>query len=164
MRTHFCSLYYHHDRDADQVVPPGDYHLVRFPYGRGESTDRENMHALVDPAGRQHPYPSDGMSGLILPQHDSTKDVPVVGDFWACVHWEPGDYTELRGQFSRDPYGANDSTGHRHDSPSPGVQCLTYSVPIVINSRTPVGFMVAHNASQPRRILHAKFKLRYFAA
>lgn len=161
MQTHFCSLYYHADRDADQSVPPDEYYLVRFPYGGKESSDRENMHALVDSAGAEHPYP-DAASGLIRPKHDSTADRPLVGHLWATCQWDDGDFTELRGQFSRDPLGANDTTGTQHQRATPGIQCFTYNIPIEINSKTPLGFRVSHNASRSRKIVHAKFKLVYY--
>lgn len=157
MLTHFCSLYYHSDRDVDQVVSPGGYYIVQFPYGSGESSDRENMHAVGAPGTTTGP-----VSGLILPRHDSTDAEPIVGHLWATVHWEAGDYTEVRGQFSRDPLGINDTTGTRHDAATPGIQCFTYGIPIEINSRTPYGVRVAHDASKPRKIVHAKFKLVYY--
>lgn len=163
MLTHFCSLYYHYDRDADQYVDPDTWTLVRFPYGSSESTDRENMHALADALGEEHPYPADPASALIWPQHDSTELEPIIGHLWGTVMWDDANYTELRGQFSRDPLGINDVTGTVHYPRSPGMQCFTFpGPPIEINSRVPLGLEVMHNASGRLRIRHAKIKLTYY--
>lgn len=163
MQTHFVSLYYHADRDADQWIEPGAYRNVLFPYGSLESTDREDMHALVGPDGLEHPYSSDQASALIWPKHSSTPEEPVIGHLWACAYFEPGNYTEIRGQFSRDPLGINDVTGTVHLPPSPGVQCFTFSgPPIEINEQVPLALQVMHNSTGPRKLTHAKLKLTYY--
>ncbi|MDT0381946.1 hypothetical protein RM572_24595 [Streptomyces sp. DSM 42041] len=147
-----CSLYVHGN---GQMIEPGGYRLVRFPYGSRESYDRHGMHQTRQPDGDGSTYP-DERSGLIWPAADGW------GDLVANIHWEAGDYTELRDRFVRDPLGlagGEDSTGTDHRRPSPGMQCFTKTHAIFVHPDTPLGLKVAHNDDRPRRLLHAQFKL-----
>lgn len=160
MFTHFCSLFYDAARDPDQYVPAGKWTLLRFPFG-GESTDREGMHrATID--GITYTY-TDPESGLIWPAHDSTPEEQIVGHWYGTCHLVDGGYSEVRGQFVRDPLGPKpDSTGTVHEAPSPGMQCSAYGIPFEINSKTPVGFKVFFGGTGTRKVEHAKFKLVYY--
>ena len=78
----------------------------------------------------------------------------------ANVHWEPGDYSELRDRFVRDPLGvAPDSTATDHRPPSPGMQCFTKQHQMFVHPGVPLAFLVSHNDSVARKITHAQFKL-----
>lgn len=148
MTEHFCSL----KVDEPQSIPPNVWTIVRFPYD-GESSDLEGMH--VDTGT---PWAADPSSGLITP-----PDAGRVGHWWATAQWEPGNYTELRGQFCRDPLGATlDTTGTVHDAPSPGMQCFTYPHTFKTDPERPVAFRVFHNASTARQLTLAEFKLTYY--
>src|SRR5690606_29693257 len=101
-------------------------------------------------------WDSDDRAGLIWPA------VEGWGELTANIHWESGSYTELRDRFVRDPLGlagGADSTGTDHRPPSPGMQCFTKKHSIFVRPGTPIALLVAHNASTPRKIVHAQFKL-----
>jgi hypothetical protein len=146
MIEHFCSL----KVDVPQSVPPNVWTVVRFPYA-GESSDSDDMHADTGTA-----WASDPASGLITP-----TDAGRIGHWWATAQWEAGNYTELRGQFCRDPYGVPDTTGTVHNPPSPGLQCFTYPHVFKTDPMRPVAFRVWHNASSARDLVLAEFKLAY---
>lgn len=149
-----CSLYVN-EGDNGQLIQPGGYQLVRFPYGAGESYDAHGMHQAEQPDGVRSAYP-DGRSGLIWPAADGW------GDLIANIHWDGGAYTQLRDRFVRDPLGlagGADSTGTDHRPPSPGMQCFTKVHAIFVHPDTPLGLKVSHNDHSPRRLLHAQFKL-----
>jgi hypothetical protein len=149
-----CSLYVHDD-GGGQLIEPGGYRLVRFPYGGEESYDAHGMHQAEQPDGARSAYP-DERSGLIWPAADGW------GDLVATLHWEGGGYTQLRDRFVRDPLelgGHADSTGTDHRPPSPGMQCFTKVHSIFVHPGTPLGLKVAHNDDVPRRLIHAQFKL-----
>ncbi|NUP35931.1 MAG: hypothetical protein HOY76_02640 [Streptomyces sp.] len=131
-----------------QTVPPGGYFIVRFPYA-GESYDAWGMH---EPVGGD--WKTDSRSGLIYPAMNGW------GTLTANIHWEDGNYSELRDRFVRDPIGeAPDSTATDHRSPSPGMQCFTKQHQLVVHPDVPLAFLASHNDSAPRRITHAQFKL-----
>ncbi len=146
MAVRVCSLI----RKVDQVIPSGGYHIVRFPYGDAESYDAHGMHQ-ADPTVSD--WDEDDRSGLIWPTVDGWADLT------ANLHWESGDYSELRDRFVRDPLGAPDSTGTDHRPPSPGMQCFTKRHSIFVHPGTPVSLLVAHNDGRSRRLVHAQFKL-----
>ncbi|MCK1795011.1 hypothetical protein MTQ01_03055 [Streptomyces sp. XM4193] len=147
-----CSLI----SERSQVIPNGGgYHLLRFPYGEYESYDVWNMHPAQQPDGKVSSHP-DQRSGLIWPK------VGGWATLTANIHWEAGNYSELRDQFVRDPLGINgksDSTATDHRRPSPGMQCFTKSHQIFVHPHTPLGLRVGHTASSSRRVVHAQFKV-----
>jgi hypothetical protein len=154
---HVCSLIV---RD-EQTIPPNVYTLLRFPYGDNESYDSENMHALTRD-GRDHPYPSDPVSGLIFPAHDAWAQV------YGMVQWASDDdrpagerATEYRDQIVRDPLGAPDSTCTQHRPASPGIQCFAKSWGMFVHPDVPLGLLVAHNAASALRVTLAEFKIAY---
>ena len=108
--------------------------------------------AALDAGDRQ----ADDRAGLIWPA------VSGWGVLTANVHWESGNYSELRDRFVRDPLGLStgyDSTATDHRPPSPGMQCFTKQHQMFVHPDVPLSFLVAHNASSPRKITHAQFKL-----
>lgn len=153
MATMFCSLIRH----ADQIVPPGVYTIVRFPFGTQESWDVQNMHQVMQPDGYQiTQWDVDPRSGLIWPR------VRGHAQLYATMQWEAGNYTECRHQFIRDPLNLStgpDTTGTEHRTPGPGMQCFTTSWMGLVNPGTPIAYRVAHNASTPRKLVHAQFKM-----
>lgn len=150
MTVFVCSLI----AGESQLIPPGGYHVVRFPFG-GESADAHGMHEPVQPGGPPIvSWKSDDRSGLIWPCVDGW------GVLTANVHWEPGGYDELRDRFVRDPFGeAPDSTATDHRAPSPGMQCFTKQHQLFVHAGTPLAFLVSHNDSVPRKVTHAQYKL-----
>lgn len=148
--VYVCSLI----TDEPQTIPVGGYRVVRFPFG-GESADGHGMHEAVQPDGLPvASWKVDDRSGLIWPA------VSGWGVLTANVHWEAGDYTELRDRFVRDPLGeAPDSTATDHRPPSPGIQCFTKQHQLFVHPGVPLAFLVAHNDSVARKITHAQFKL-----
>lgn len=154
MTTHVCSLI----TTAEQTIPGGgDYHVVRFPFGGGESYDEHGMHQMIQPDGYQiTDWHTDDRAGLIWPAVDGW------GSLTANIHWEGGSYSELRDRFTRDPLdlaGGADSTATDHRAPSPGMQCFTKHHEIFVHPGTPIALLVGHTDSRARRITHAQFKL-----
>jgi hypothetical protein len=149
-----CSL----KMDAGQLVEPGGYHVVRFPFGSGEPSDAWNMHPAVQPDGVEvTDWKTDDRAGLIWPAR------PGWGELHAMVQWESGGYSELRDQFVRDPLGFTpdpvDTTATDHRPPSPGMQCFTKGHGIFVHPGVPLALRVAHNDSTARRLVLAEFKL-----
>jgi len=144
-----------------QEIPPGGYHVVRFPFGGGESYDAHGMHQMLQPDGYQiTDWQADDRAGLIWPTVDGW------GVLTANIHWEAGNYSELRDRFVRDPLGLStgyDSTATDHRPPSPGMQCFTKQHQMFVHPGTPVALLVAHTDSSPRRVTHAQFKLAIHA-
>jgi hypothetical protein len=141
-----------------QTIPPGgDYHIVNFPFGGGESYDAHGMHQMAQPDGYQiTDWPADERSGLIWPSTDGWGVLTVN------LHWESGNYTELRDRFVRDPLNVStgyDSTATDHRAPSPGMQCFTKQHQMFVHPGTPIALLVGHNATSPRRLVLAEFKL-----
>ncbi|MDT0377221.1 hypothetical protein RM572_00325 [Streptomyces sp. DSM 42041] len=149
-----CSLYVHEDSTGGQEIPPGGYHLVRFPYGAVESFDGHGMHEPEQPDGAVSQSP-DERSGLIWPGAEGWATLE------ANLQWQSGRYTQLRDRFVRDPLalaGPADSTGTDHRPPSPGMQCFTKIHCIYVQPGVPLGLMVRHDDTVPRRLVHAQFK------
>ncbi|MFM9594069.1 hypothetical protein ACKI16_24035 [Streptomyces scabiei] len=151
-----CSL----KRDTPQLIPPGAYTILRFPFGVAESCDRWQMHQVVQPDGYTvTEWDADPRSGLIWP------DRAGWGELHGMVQWESGDYVELRDQYIRDPLSLGsptpaDSTATEHRPPSIGMQCLVKgSHGIFVRPDTPLAVRVAHDASKPRAVVLAEFKL-----
>ena len=145
--------------DTPQTIAPGaPYKVVRFPFGAGESTDRFEMHQVVQPDGYVvSDWASDDRSGLIWPSRAGW------GHLYAMLQWEAADATEYRDQYVRDPLGLtadpDDTTATEHRPPSPGMQCFVKNHGIFVNPATPLALRVMHNDSVPRLLTLAEFKL-----
>ncbi|MFS8534362.1 MAG: hypothetical protein FWJ65_04320 [Limnochordales bacterium] len=143
-------------RDVPQIILPHTWTIVKFPY-TGESYDVWGMHNPAQPDGYQvSDWDADDRSGLIWP---STSGWGVLT---AMIHWESGNYTELRDQFCRDPLGLStgqDTTATDHRAPTPGMQFFTKTHQIFVNPATPLSLRVWHNAPGSAMITHAQFKL-----
>ncbi|MFU0240467.1 hypothetical protein ACKI1J_32600 [Streptomyces scabiei] len=156
-----CSL----KRDTRQVIPPGPYTILRFPFGAAESYDRWTMHQAAQPDGYTvTEWDTDPRSGLIWPARGGW------GELHAMIQWESGDYEELRDQFVRDPLGLRprttvdttepvDTTATEHRPPSRGMQCWNKGHGMFVQPDTPLAVRVAHDASTPRAVVLAEFKL-----
>ncbi|MFE9773622.1 hypothetical protein ACFYOV_18525 [Streptomyces sp. NPDC005931] len=143
---------------VQQSIPAdGAYHVVRFPFGSGESYDAHNMHQAAQPDGYTVTnWATDDRSGLIWP---STAG---WGQLYAMIQWEDGSYTELRDRFVRDPLNLStgyDSTATDHRPPSPGMQCFTKSHGLFTTVGMPLALLVSHNDSVARDLVLAEFKL-----
>lgn len=143
--------------DTTQLIADDDlYHVVRFPHV-GEPHDPYGMHQKLQPDGYEvRDWQRDDRSGLIWPSIDGW------GVLTANLHWEPGNYSELRDRFVRDPLNladGYDSTATDHRPPSPGMQCVTKQHQMFVHPGVPVAVLVAHNASSARRLVFAEFKL-----
>jgi hypothetical protein len=155
MTVYVCSLIL----SGKQSIPSdGGYHIVRFSHDvGGESYDAHGMHQETQPDGYTvTDWEADDRAGLIWPA------VSGWGVLTAHVHWEPGNYSELRDRFVRDPLGLStgyDSTATDHRPPSPGMQCFTKQHQMFVHPGVPIAFLAAQNASGPRKITHAQFKL-----
>jgi hypothetical protein len=142
-----------------QTVPSGGYHVLRFPFGGGESYDAHGMHQLEQPDGyiiSPDAWRLDDRSGLIWPT------VEGWAHLYALIYWEDGDYTELRDQYVRDPLGLStgtDTTCTDHRPPSLGMQCFSKSHGVFVHPGTPVALRVSHNDGVPRKVTLAEFKM-----
>ncbi|WP_069885283.1 hypothetical protein [Streptomyces luteocolor] len=148
-----CSL----KSETLQSIPnDGDYHVVRFP-PVGEPCDVHGMHQQAQPDGYEiRDWARDDRSGLIWPA------CPGWGSLTAVLYWEEGDYTEVRDRFVRDPLGLTtgyDSTATEDHPPTGGGQFLHKSHELFVDPGTPLAVLVRHNASRPRRLTLAEFKL-----
>ena len=161
MADHVCSLKYDPAVDGSQSIPgDGAYHLVRFPYGGHESYDPDNMHAQSR-GGSDHPFSSQ-QAGLIWPALPSGRS--AWAEIKAMIQWKPGNATEYRDRFTRDPLNLStgaDSTCTEHRPPSPGMQCFAKAWAMWMSPETPLGLMVAHNSSSPIRLDVCEFKISY---
>jgi hypothetical protein len=154
--------------DTPQMIAPGTtYQVVRFPFGAAESTDRFEMHQVVQPDGYVvSDWATDDRSGLIWPSKAGW------GHLYAMLQWEAasatGGYTELRDQYVRDPLGLTptpaDTTATEHRPPTPGGQYFCKGHGIFVDPGTPLALRVTHNDAQPRRLTLAEFKLAIYHA
>ncbi|GEB49491.1 MULTISPECIES: hypothetical protein [Streptomyces] len=149
-----CSLILNERRELD----PGEYHVVRFPFGGGESYDAEGMHQVAQPDGYEvGDWRADDRSGLIWPSADGW------GILTAMIQWEAGSYGELRDQFVRDPLGLtdnpDDTTATDHRPPSKGMQCFTKTHSLFVHPGVPLALRVSHDAGGRCALVHAQFKL-----
>ncbi|HCA87524.1 MAG TPA: hypothetical protein DEQ61_19880 [Streptomyces sp.] len=152
MPVHVCSLIVN---EAQSIPADGEYHIVRFPYGGGESYDAHGMHQAQQPDGETSAYP-DRRSGLIWPALDGW------GSLTAMVFWADGDYSEVRDRFVRDPLGlaeGYDSTATEDHARTPGGQYRQKHHELFVHPDTPLAFMIRHNGSGPVSITHAQLKL-----
>lgn len=151
MTVFVCSL----SASPDQVIPPNRYTLLRFPF-ETDQWDVWGMHQAEQPDGVTALSGQD-RSGLIWPH------VHGWGSLTGHVQMEAGDYSEVRTQFIRDPLGLGDdpknATGVAHWPPSPGMQFLPPHHEFAVYPGVPVGLMVRHNDTVPRRVTYAQFKL-----
>lgn len=173
-----CSL---SNKVGPQEIPAdGKYHLLRFPYGKHESSDPHHMHQTEQPDGAVSQFPDD-RSGLIWPARFGW------GTLTSVIHWADGLYTLTKDRFVRDPlelYKAVDSTAtqsHSHplmwgmphipDLPwsgtkdkktgimSTGPQYVHGTHEMYVHPGVPLGVMVMHNGVSPVEVTHAQFKL-----
>ncbi|MGV9913386.1 hypothetical protein [Streptomyces tendae] len=150
--------------DTPQLIPSGTtYRVVRFPFGAAESTDRFEMHQVAQPDGYVvSDWSTDDRSGLVWPSKAGW------GALHAMIQWEAGDYTELRDQYVRDPLGLTptpaDTTATEHRPPSPGGNYFVKTHGIFVEPGVPLALRVTHNASEPRLLTLAEFKLAIFHA
>jgi hypothetical protein len=150
MSLHICSLI----NNDEQVIPPSTYTLLKFPYV-GESYDVWGMHEECQPDEVCSTYPDD-RSALIWPT------VSGWGSLTAMIHWENGDYTEIRDQYIRDPLnlaGGPDTTCTEHEEPNLGMQFRSKHHELFVHPGTPVAVRAYHNDSVARKVVHAQFKL-----
>lgn len=162
--------------NSHQVIMPGRWQLLRFPFGRYESFDEFKMHQIAQPDGEVSKHP-DERSGLIWPSRSGWGMVE------ANIHWEDapaGTYDQLRGRthrysvlkdrFVRDPLdllqgergdegpGGN-ATGRDQRAPAPGAQAFTKHHGMFVFKNLPIGIEVAHDADESVKVVHAQFKL-----
>lgn len=150
-----CSLILN---ERQRVAAGATYHVVRFPFGGGESYDAEGMHQVQQPDGEEvTDWRTDDRAGLIWPSADGW------GALTAMIQWEAGDYSELRDQVVRDPLSLTgdpmNTTATDHRRPSPGLQCFTKHHEMFVHPDVPLALRVAHNDSRARNLVHAQFKL-----
>ena len=152
MPVQVCSLI----RNEPQMIPADDlYHVVRFRFGQGESSDRHRMHEPQQPDGVPTTFAHD-RAGLIWP---STAG---WGELKALMYWAPGQYSEVRSRFVRDPLdlaGGEDSTCTEDSAVTPGAQFRAKAWGMFVQTGTPVAVMVRHNGPSPVALTHAQFKL-----
>ena len=154
MSARICSLIC----PESQTIPAdGKYHLLRFPFGGGESYDAWGMHQMQQPDGYTiTDWRTDPRSGLIWPAADGW------GSLTGVIYWASGNYTEVRDRFVRDPLNLTtgyNSTATEDEEPTPGGQYLHKSHEMFVHPNVPIGLLVKHNASGPVDVTHAQFKL-----
>lgn len=152
-----CSLI---NKDV-QDIAPGAWTVVRFPFGKGESTDVHNMHPASHPIAGDVPadeWHRHDRSGLIWPSRSGWADL------YAMAQWEADSGPrEYRDQFVRDPLGytgsPEDTTATDHRPPSVGMQCFTKTWGMYVNQDTPLALRVRHDGGSSARLVFAEFKL-----
>lgn len=150
MPWHVVSL----QETTDQLIQPNTWTLVRYSYGGMESYDAWDMHTPNQPTGDPvTDWQTDPRSGLVWPSKGGW------GVLLADFIWAAGDYTEIRDQFVRDPLGSPDYTSVEHRALSPGAQYFAKTHSIFVNTATPLGLEVYHNASGPVNLTYSQFKL-----
>lgn len=154
MAVRVCSLI----RPEPQTIPAGsDYHLLRFPFGEGESYDEWGMHQMTQSDGYEiTDWRTDDRSGLIWPSKNGW------GTAHGLLYWKDGSYTEVRSRIVRDPLdvaGGYDSTCTEDHVATPGQQFRAKNWGLFVNPSTPLGLMVRHNASTAQTVTFAEFKL-----
>ncbi|MFI9026290.1 hypothetical protein [Streptomyces sp. NPDC053560] len=158
-KAQVCSL----KRDTPQLIEPGPYQIVRFPFGTLESSDAYEMHQVQQQDGYTiASWDGDDRSGLIWPSRAGW------GHLYAMIQWESGDYTELRDQFVRDPlhFGSDpeNTTATDHRPASVGMQCFTKSHGIFVDPAVPLALRVTHNDTVARNLVLAELKLVIYDA
>lgn len=151
-----CSLKFADDQD--QMIAPGDYQIVRFPFGSQESSDVFDLHPVIQPDTGEPVTLSSPRAGLIWPAHSRWARL------WALMYWSDGPYTEVRSRYVRDPLGLSsgyDSTCTEDDGKNGGGQYRAKSWEIKTYPGTPIALMVRHNANVPVKLDFAEFKMIY---
>lgn len=151
-----CSLKF--DTDQDQWIQPGDYQIVRFPFGSVESSDVYDLHPVIQPDTQASTSLSSQRAGLIWPKHERWATL------WGLMYWADGPYTEVRSRFVRDPLNLSsgyDSTCTEDDQSNPGGQYRAKSWAAKVYPGTPWALMVRHNASSAVKLDFAEFKMIY---
>jgi hypothetical protein len=142
---------------APQLIQPGAYANVRFPYD-GESADYASMHQATQPDGYVVTnWAVDDRSSLIWPAMRGWATVYAAAQFA-----DESDATEYRSQFARDPLDLStglDTTATEHRAATVGGEFWTRTFGLVVNPGTPLSFRVSHNASTPQNLTLAEFKL-----
>jgi hypothetical protein len=151
-----CSLIV---EEPQSIPADGKYHLLRFPFGGGESSDEFGMHQMVQPDNYTiTDWRTDDRSGLIWPS------VGGWGSLTGVIYWAAGDYDELRDRFVRDPLSlpgstSYDSTATEDFPPTPGGQFRHKCHEMFVHPGTPIGLLVKHDASASVDVTFAEFKL-----
>jgi hypothetical protein len=148
--------------EPQSIPADGAYHVVKFPFGGGESFDDHGMHQMAQPDNYTiSNWRTDERSGLIWPSAEG----------WATLHalmyWDAGGYSELRDRFVRDPLDIAtgfDSTCTEDHPPTPGGQYRAKTWGMFAHPGTPVGLLVKHDASKPVTLAFAEFKLAIHTA
>jgi hypothetical protein len=152
--VHYCSLKV---EIPPQVIRPGVYTTVRFPFGTAESWDQHRMHQVAQPDGHLvEDWRTDDRAGLIWPAADG------IGYLSAMAQFEPGNYRELGIRLVRDPLELStgwDATATDERPPSPGRQRAVHNWQILVHPGTPLALQVCHDDTVPRKLLLAEFKL-----
>lgn len=151
-----CSLKF--DTSQDQMIKPGDYQIVRFPFEPVESSDVHDLHPVVQPDTGQSVTLASQRAGLIWPAHSRWARL------WALMYWADGPYTEVRSRFVRDPLNLStgyDSTASEDSANSPGGQYKIKGWEAKMYPGTPWALMVWHNADVPVKLDFAEFKMIY---
>jgi hypothetical protein len=81
------------------------------------------------------------------------------------MYWAPGQYSEVRSRFVRDPLnlaGGPDSTCTEDSRTTPGAQFRAKAWGMFVHLGTPIALLVRHNGSSPVALTHAQFKLAIF--
>lgn len=142
MSVYFCSLGFKAADGQEQIIPPGPYSTIQF--GADENFDPWDMHK------------PDSDGGLIWPA------INGIGCLEANIIWVPGDYTELRDVFVRDPFGTPDETAYDHRPATKGEQAFTKTHWLVVRTDVPLALQVGHDATGDARVRMAQFKLTIF--
>lgn len=156
MPVEVCSLVVN---EPQSIPADGAYHIVKFPFGTGESYDDAGMHQMARPDGYTiSDWRRDDRSGLIWPTFDGW------GELHALMYWDAGDYGETRDRFVRDPLNLPGSTGYNSTCtedhpPTPGGQYRAKHWGIFVHPGTPLGLLVKHDASKAVNLAFAEFKL-----
>lgn len=153
MTVHICSLI----TDESQLVRPGAWTTLRFPFGTAESYDKQQMHQVAQPVGAPiDDWQSDDRSGLIWPSTDGW------GVLNAMVQWEAGGYEQLGARFVRDPLKLTtgwDATATDERPPTPGAQRSAYTWQMFVHPGTPIAVQVYQDDKRSRRMTFAELKL-----
>ncbi|MFF0139656.1 hypothetical protein ACFYRN_24785 [Streptomyces sp. NPDC005227] len=154
MTVQICSLIV---SEPQSIPADGQYHVVRFPFGSGESSDDLDMHQMAQPDGYTiTDWHHDDRSGLIWPS------VEGWGSLNALMYWDDGSYSEIRSRFVRDPLNLAtgfDSTCTEDAPATPGGQYRAKHWEIFVHPGTPLALMVKHDAGRAVNLAFAEFKL-----
>ncbi|MFD7793648.1 hypothetical protein [Streptomyces sp. NPDC059759] len=154
MTVQICSLIVN---EPQSIPADGQYHVVRFPFGAGESFDDCNMHQTAQPDGYAvTDWRHDDRSGLIWPAAEGW------GSLNALMYWDDGSYSEIRSRFVRDPLDLStgfDSTCTEDTPSTPGGQYRAKHWELFVHPGTPLALMVKHDAGRSVNLSFAELKL-----